>query len=177
MTMPRFNIALLPLDPALQQAFADFAHRHFAGGEDQYILGPYALAHVTLCQFLASDEDEARTAFAAWPGKEVLTVSLAGLAIQAGTGEHAGKTWVNFPAMKTKELLDLQQSCFTHLRQAGFKVFNDPAIYFPHVTLARLRKPPPPSLLGQTAPAPDPLTVRPALGRSSEVGVFLAILA
>jgi 2'-5' RNA ligase len=176
MTMARFNIALLPVEARFQKLFANVAGTYFKPLHSEYILGPHALAHVTLCQFEAPDEAAARALFASCPGQSRQHVQLEDMQIQVGTAEHAGKFWAHFPVEKTTALSEQQRACFEHLSGAGRTVFNPPETYTPHLTLARLLGLPLISLQDMALPYADPILMRPALGRSTRVGVFVSEL-
>ena len=173
--MARFNIALLPVDEALHEVFANLAQSLFATVADEYILGPQALAHVTLCHFEAPTEAAALDAFASLQEKRELLLTLCMLEMRAGEGNDAGRTWIHFPIEKTPDLLAQQKACFEHLTDSGLKAFNPPSTYFPHLTLSRIRGMPP-QVLEEAPPIKGPIHVQHALGLSTPVGVYVRAL-
>ena len=173
--MARFNIALLPLDAKFQEAIADLAQSHFKVMEDGYLLGKHALAHITLCQFHAPNEQAALNVFHLWPGRRELVLLLKRFNLRKGESEHAGKLWAEILIERNPDLLKQQEVCFQHLTQAGLEVLTPVKDYSPHLTLARIAD------TAVTVPSPDlpaqrSIAFRPSVGASTENGVFVKAL-
>lgn len=172
--LPRYNVALLPTASHFQNVFADMAHAHFGVVQKDYLLGPEAFAHITLCQFRAQDEAEALEAFSSLPHQDDFRISLNPQAVlRAGTDQHKGFFWVEFPVEKSPELAALQRAYATHLAARGIETLTSSRRYAPHLTLARI----PDTFSGalptlQTNGAPFELSVRPSVGTSTETGAF-----
>jgi len=174
--LARYNIAAVPLDATLQYEIASLAQVQFGAIEDGYILGPRALAHVTLCQFRAATDQVALDAFGAWPGKRDVSLSVGAFRLRAGRDEHAGKSWAYFSVERAPALLGLQEDCARHLVAGGLEVLTPTATYSPHITLARLPGMPASEIATPTFPRDGPVTFRLAVGRSTENGVLLETL-
>lgn len=174
--LPRFNIAAVPLDEALQDVIAELAQAGFGALEDGYILGVEALAHVTLCQFRAATDEIALEAFRSWEAKRDASLNVGKSQLRPGRNEHAGKSWAYFTVEKTPILLDLQRDCARHLARLSLEVLTATATYFPHITLARLSGAPTGDVATPTFPHDGPVTFRPVVGRSTENGVLQNIL-
>jgi len=174
--LARFNIAAVPMDATLQDVIASLAQAQFAAIEDGYILGPAALAHVTLCQFRAATEQVALDAFKSWQGNRDVSLSVGAFRLRAGRDDHAGKSWAYFSVERAPALLDLQGDCARHLVESGLEILTPPATYSPHITLARLPGMPTTEIATPMFPCDGPVSFRPAVGRSTENGVLLGTL-
>jgi hypothetical protein len=170
--VPRYNIALLPIDAAARCAFVVLARANFAAVHDGYLLGPAALPHITLCQFEAEDEEAAVGGFRSWRDKGDLRLQIREFRLRPGVSAQFGWLWAEFVVEHRPALFLQQKSCVEHLKAAGFAVLTQVATYNPHLTLARLaegaREVPPPN-----PPYRHRLGFRPALGPSTENGVFV----
>lgn len=171
--MNRFNIALLPIDPEQQKLFIEIAQACFKNIADGYILGTNALAHVTLCQFRAPDENTAISAFRALRYRSKLVLSLDKFHLRKGQEEHEGKYWAEFLMIKSPEIIQEQTACFKHIKDAGLMPLTPVEGYAPHITLARV----PSSAISNPEVYPHSVAVRPAVGLSTENGVFVRALA
>ena len=160
----------------LQDVITSLAQAQFAAIEDGYILGPAALAHVTLCQFRAATEQVALDAFKSWQGNRDVSLIVGAFRLRAGRDEHAGKSWAYFSVERAPVLLDLQEDCAKHLVASGLDILTPTATYSPHITLARLRGMPTSEIATPKFPCDGPVYFRPAVGRSTENGVLLGTL-
>ncbi len=172
--MQRFNIALLPSEPAVQKNLVQIAQQYFGPIQDGYMLGESALAHVTLCQFYAFNESSALNVFHTWSGKKEFIIKFNKFHFRAGHAEHAGKWWAEFLVDKDPELLQQQQNCWAHITRAGLTVLTPAATYSPHLTLARI--PSADDVIVPTELPPNTCLFRPAAGLANENGVFVKAL-
>ncbi len=176
LAMQRYNIALLPVKTALQEALTRLSRQHFLEYQDSYILGPEGLAHVTLCQFHAPAANTAQDVFRSFQ-ENVLShptpVTITDFRIRPGTLVNSGFFIAEYSVRKDEALTKIQQHCAALLEKAGLKPLTPVAAYAPHFTLARVHAitPTQPSL----ADLPDGVLfdMRPALGLSTESGVFV----
>ena len=170
--MPLFNIALLPTDETVNKRFVAFAQANFAETADMYLLGDSALPHLTLCQFRASGAQAAVEAFATWPGRQALAVTVGPFV----TERNLGKVWAHFLVAKDPDLMSLQAGCYTHLAALGLETQHLPETYKPHFTMARLIAEP--REVSGLAAWQDlaPVATGPQVGESSETGVYLRSL-
>eukprot|EP00756_Hemistasia_phaeocysticola_P055537 Hpha_TRINITY_DN31497_c0_g1::TRINITY_DN31497_c0_g1_i1::g.145309::m.145309 len=171
MALPRFNIALLP-DTNVQHQFVQLAQQYFGHVADGYLLGAEALAHVTLGQFRAADEQVALAAFADLKDKGSMSLRLNGFKLRETSS--GGQLWAEVPIDRDAALLDRQRSCIEHLTARGLDALTPSASYSPHITLARI----PDAnikLPGSILDGPEDATVefRLAVGHSTEKGVFV----
>lgn len=177
--LPRYNIALLPTQAAINQAFYKSAKilQPYANG---YCLNPEnALPHVTVSQFRAKDDAEAIKIFQSLVGKEI-TVNNSGIYITDGTLQYSGKIWTGFIVNREKTLMDFQEKVVAAISQPDIEVLNTTRDgYFPHFTLALFTTLPPslPTGFYDHALINTPIPCRPCLGASDENGQFLRILA
>jgi 2'-5' RNA ligase len=179
MTLPRFNIALLPCDDAYQQVFARLAQSYFAEPLHDYLLGNHALAHVTLCQFRAPDSKAAEEAFASWsydnPDGDSAFLSIA--YFQYKLRNLYPFFWAELLIQATPPLHRLHQSCCNHLQALGMEVLTTREPYSPHITLAcTADQSVDVNAVTQASPR-EPIPFRLGLGQSSEYGVFTQELA
>ena len=176
---PRFNLAAVPVDPAVHEVFFNAAAslRDFADG---YLLArDTSLPHVSLCHFRAADDDAARALTQDFTGLD-LTLFNTGTYVLAGTAEHTGKFWGGIIERRSAPLMALQAKTVATLRQTALEIFHSSGdAYFPHFTLVRSAVPPPlqgaeifsDKLIGRE------IACRVCLGRSDENGQLTKILA
>lgn len=175
--MPRFNIALLPDDMKWRDRFAALSQKHFLHLHDEYILGEAGIAHVTLCQFYADDEVTARDAYHSLKDYSPLELSITAFRIRSGTLVNSGKFIADLAIEKTEGLLQRQKKCAEHIAALGLKALTPIETYSPHITLARLSSQPAIEPMIDTASYGNPISFSPALGLSTEPGVFIRVLA
>lgn len=174
--MQRFNIALLPLDATLQKSLCELAQAYFSDIQDDYILGEGALAHVTLCQFYASNAQEAVALYHAYDQRRPIELSIERFRSHDGGGSRSKKWWAELLIDKTPNLLERQRVCFECLSDRGIESLNRVATYSPHITLARLATKP--LRVPSDSEVPQGRAFfEPALGASSETGVLMKVLA
>ncbi len=173
--MKKFNIALIPSDAAVQVLFAELAQSYFSGSQDGYILGNDALAHVTLCQFYAKNDQAARDSFHTYNDNRSIELLITKFRLRSGDETHTGKVWAEFLIERVADLLERQQKCFQHLIQKGLEPLTPVETYSPHITLARLTNEP--SRIPSVDAGPrHPITFRPVVGASTENGVLIRTL-
>ncbi len=177
----RYNLALLPHDPEFRVLCNDFAQRHFSELQDGSILGPKAMPHITLCHVMAEPEQlpDLWQAAVKHFGRGKLGLSFSHIYFSEGKAEHAGSIWAGFAVTRDSNLMVLQASVNGLLRLQGLLPLHATGdAYFPHVTLARLRR-------SGTLPAiswPDEAfwsqshDFTLSLGRSDDNGVYQAKL-
>lgn len=173
--MQRFNIALLPVDPAYAELFARLSRTYFLQINDEYVLGPDALAHVTLCQFKAESSIKARLVYDNFIINERvhdLPVTLEKFHIREGKLVNAGKFIAEYSVIKEPQLENLQIRCADVLQSYGIANLTPVDGYAPHFTLARLSSMPEKIPMPSDLVCPTTLKVRLALGYSTEAGVF-----
>lgn len=170
--MQRYNIALLPTDPAVQEVISELSKKNFGAIHDDYILGPQALAHITICHFRCEDQKDAVRAFKRVPTKTVIKLKLQGFQIRPGTQINPGKYIAEFSAELSDGLRAYREACVSHLSKQGIIVLATEDAYSPHMTLARLSKAPS-SAPEIEIPFSGAIAFRPALGCGTESGVFL----
>jgi len=168
--MQRFNLALLPVDgEKFQPLFSSIAQKYFSECADDYILGDGALAHITLCQFDAHSELDARSYFKKWAWGDQLSLSLDSFNRRTGSGEHSGRYWVEFLIQKCDALIILQKQCAAQLAHHSVQNLTPVDGYSPHITLARIDK----AFDGIVeVPFKAPILFRLALGYSTGNGLF-----
>lgn len=175
-TLQRYNIAFLPSDPTVQAHITDISRRYFRDIQDEYILGPEGLAHITLCQFKTDDPERAVSVYQdvlGKAGRAPVTLTIEQFRVRPGTLVNAGKFIAEYIMRPDESLMNLQRKCADHLAAHDLTSLTPTKTYSPHITLARL------SALPDTVPAeqdlccPYELTVHLALGLSTEAGVFV----
>ncbi len=174
--MPRYNIVLFPQDSTLQEHFAQISQKYFRSIQSGYLLGPDALAHITLCQFEAPSDEKALTVFQTWPEKESLSLAITETYLNPGKGNHVGFFWTGFNVEKPAELLQMQANLHAHIQACGLAPFTDVKGYTPHFTLARLSEKPRELPAREEAPT-KPIALSPTLGLSTPNGVLVKKLA
>lgn len=128
----------MPEDGDFASSCLVFAHRHFAGIADVYLLGENCLPHVTLCQFLGDSEkldslkSECERSF---PPSLVLKPSH--FYIRPGRGRHRGYLWLGLAIEPSDELLECQRRAVTLLSGLAFETQTPISEYFPHLSMAR----------------------------------------
>ncbi|MFZ4761980.1 MAG: hypothetical protein ACOYK8_04125 [Alphaproteobacteria bacterium] len=169
----RFNIALLPVEEQLQSLITNLSIHYFSAIHDDYILGKEGLAHVTLCQFHAASAQEAMAAYQKFLPQPNINLSIEEFRIRPGTLVNSGKFIAEFKIEAQENLLFLQKNCCQHLEAHQLKALTPIASYSPHITMARLNHltTEQPSLAD--LPQTQSILFRPALGLSTESGVFV----
>ncbi len=176
MTQQLYNVALLPTDQKLFSNLTAISREYFLDVQDDYILGPEGLPHITICQFKADDVELARRAyhdFLLHFDAKVFTVDIEKFNVRTGTLANAGKFIAEYKIKHQAELIDLQLKCAKVLADFNLNSLTPTQTYSPHITLARL------SELPDKTPSQDDLAyisnieTRPSLGLSTERGVFV----
>ena len=176
--LPRYNIALLPVDSGVNEILTAYAQTHFAVLAEGYLLGDRALPHVTLCQFYAPDDAIAHHVFDGWKEKAFPTaISVQSLYLKSGTDAHAGQYLVGLTVTATPELIDAQYACHTHIAAQGLQTLTPSERFVPHITLASLRREPHTLAAFDIPSLPHSFAVTLGLGQANEKGVFLHQLA
>ncbi len=133
-----FNIALIPEDEELARTCIQLAKINLKNDSDQYLLGNNAHPHVTLCEFIATEEQLDQI----WSSvKDLqlnsLPLSFGHIYILPGRGIHAGKIWVGLTVIKTTELIKLQKSVCEKLLPMKIESKTKIDGYTPHLTWGR----------------------------------------
>ncbi len=142
--MTPYNIACLPVDETFAKACVDYAQAQFHGLSDAYLLdGATALPHVTLCQFDADGDAWQdvweRVKVPAAPRTDLAFVSTYFL---EGDGIHKGYVWTGLAARRTAALVEMQAHAIRAVTSCGLKPLTAGGeSYFPHLTMARLKRP------------------------------------
>lgn len=172
--MQRYNIALVPADKNLSQRIVDLSQSFFGHIHDHYILGAEGIPHVTLCQFYAASDEDARAAFNVYVAKfpDAPEIIIESFQIRAGALINAGKFIAEYYVEKSHALAALQKECAALLESLGIKNETPCERYAPHFTLARLGAPC--ESVPQLSDIPlGPHAMVPRLGLTSETGVFV----
>ena len=83
----------MPRDKDLSDQIVGISRRYFLDVQDEYILGPEGLPHVTLCQFKVDSEDAARRVFENFKARcpDFSGITLDSFRIRPGTLVNANK--------------------------------------------------------------------------------------
>lgn len=176
----RYNIAACPVEARICDQLFEKASL-FEGMADGYCLGKgRALPHLTLCQFSAEDDLSAlRLAepFLSFP----LDIAPVGLYINPDvTGIRESlwpeALWIGYTALRAAALMALQSRILEDMTGKGVEVFTQKGdSYFPHFTLARVRRTAIefPAAFFAKGVIGDSVGCRVCLGRSDPMGQFL----
>ncbi|MCB9982947.1 MAG: 2'-5' RNA ligase family protein [Rhodospirillales bacterium] len=176
MTLQRYNIALLPTDTALQTNIIRISRQYFLDLQDEYILGPEGLPHITLCQFKTTDPENARAAyndFSSNTTTENVKLTIEKFHARPGKLVNAGKFIAEYKIQALTDLMDLQLKCSEKLAAHNLANLTPTGTYSPHITLARLPSLPDNTPSQQDLACPLDFTVRLSLGLSTEAGIFV----
>jgi hypothetical protein len=175
-SLPRFNIAAVPVDAAICDAFFRAA-AHFAPAAGVYCLHPQgALPHMTFCQFRAENTAHALALMSDELGREVV-ITNAGFYLRQ---DNPGQIWAMYVVRRTSDLVE-RQTRIANLLQAGeAKVLTKTGgDYFPHFTVANLEAVPNQCAtedLFSYGLVDRDITCRIRLGCSGEMGQFLGMV-
>jgi 2'-5' RNA ligase len=141
--MPRVNLALRPDDAAFEAAIIASAQKHFSATADGYLLTPNAaLPHVTVCDFEAEEASRAEL----WESLSAICANNIELVCDStctrlGQRKHEGFVWIGLEIVRSRELVVLEEKAHDFLNKKKVN-FHSPsgAIYWPHITFARLKK-------------------------------------
>lgn len=172
--MNRYNIALIPSQEETQEKLQQLAKSHFADLQDGYLLGDEALAHVTLCQFQAESQEQARNVFLALEVGIDYPLAIKDFHFRKGEEKHEGYVWAEFVIQKSPSLMALQEKCHKHVLEMKCKPLTAVDDYSPHITLARLKNATSQTLLAKTPTAPfKEADFEPAIGITADNGELL----
>ena len=130
----------------------ELAQANFKDQASEYLLGDYALPHITLCQFQASEdqmesiwsvveklelEGALESKLALDSNLKAITLRFHHFYIKPGFQFHQEKYWLGLAITATPELLAMQKALHTLLAQMKIESTTLPQSYFPHLTLAR----------------------------------------
>ena len=119
--MQRYNIALLPINEELQNDIIRISRHYFLDIQDEYILGPEGLPHVTLCQFKADSLEKAHAAyndFLSESSEEEIKVTIEKFHARPGKLVNAGTFIAEYKIKPEPNLIDLQLKCAEKLAGA-----------------------------------------------------------
>jgi hypothetical protein len=137
---PRYNIALLPVDPAFVVLVERFAQDRYGAVADGYLLGNGSLPHVTLCQFDTPDAKNLETIFAFV--KQVFPEPVAFRFPRLYESAYYTRTPPSVNAglalPYSAVLHEKQRTVADYLAQYGHDNHTQSEKYFPHMTCARI---------------------------------------
>ncbi|HOO81001.1 MAG TPA: hypothetical protein PK513_00670 [Alphaproteobacteria bacterium] len=180
MKLQRYNIALLPSDHTLQTTMVHISRLYFLEDQDEYILGPEGLPHITLCQFKAATLENAVTAYNDFLSNESIStikVIIEKFNIRPGKLVNTGKFIAEYKIQPHPDLIALQLRCAKKLAAHHLENLTPSEAYSPHITLARLPVMTNKLPTKQDLNCPLYIDAHLSLGLSTEAGVFVKELS
>lgn len=131
----RYNIALIPQRNF--EAYVEIANAHFRKNAEGYLLGPYSIPHITMCQFITTSSTLPHIHRELEKAHKNPPIHLTGLRF---SNKHASSLWgVSLSVQRSPELLRLLDHVVNILYQHTLKPLNHVGeLYTPHLTLARV---------------------------------------
>lgn len=135
--LPRYNLAFIPTNPANTNLFYGAAQPYQDIANGYCLASKTALAHVTLCQFRATSDEEAQKAVQLYIGRS-LALQISAPYARAGSGKHKDSLWIGYDIERTRPLKALYDQVYQHLQQEGFEIkTTQDRAQNPHFTIAR----------------------------------------
>jgi len=176
MAQQRYNIALLPEVSGLRDNIIRISRKYFLDIQDEYILGPEGLPHITLCQFKADNLEQAVNVYNELLSREKIDSikpTIEKFNTRPGKLVNVGKFIAEYKIKPAPDLVNLQLRCADRLSSYKLKKRTPSEGYSPHITLARLSSAPDRIPTKQDLNCPVDFSVRLSLGLSTESGVFV----
>jgi hypothetical protein len=170
-----YNLVALPTDPVFAAKLTDFAWGKYRLTARDYLLGPQALPHMTLCFFNAQNTDHALDIASKAPSLPNALNHVLVNDVYCKLHEDKNGVFCSTGLLveKTPLLCEYQETLYHSINHSGGKArtpYGDP--YWPHFTCV-FTPTAEPILMQNVKWAMQPVPVRLALGLSDPVGQFL----